>query len=355
MVLVIGIAAFLAPAAAGGEDPEFYVNTYRSIGTLSGNGLRGAAMGGAGAGLADGVDSLTGNPAGLGAFTGYGVNMSLGQDLLDDGRDNVGDTTFKLGGVMSLEKYRPTGGSNQALGAMMQTKSYSGAFNSKKMKREQTGLTLGYGLLALPDLVAGVSAGVWDGDWNAYTSDGTNTKQDFIKRSFTGGEFKVGGIMRLDEGLGAGLTFGYSTGAFREKADYAALGDKGNLQRWNARAGVAYQLCDETLLAADVWYDRMKTRVKGVFEEKNSAWGIGAGVEQRLLDDLLALRGGLYYDRTSFKTGGTQPFDFNSFGKGRFGFTAGAAVRIYSLDIGYSLDVNTGGNVKNHFDISAEW
>jgi hypothetical protein len=282
--------------------------------------------------------------------------MSLGHDLLDDGRDNVGDTTFKLGGVMSLEKYRPTGGSNQALGAMAQTKSYSGAFNSK-MKREQTGLTLGYGLHALPDLVAGVSAGVWDGDWNAYTRDGaTNAKQDIIKRSFTGGEFKVGGIMRLDEGLSAGLTLGYSTGSFREKADYAALGDKGNLHRWSARAGVAYQMCDETLLAADVWHDRMKTRVKGVFEEKNSAWGIGAGVEQRLLDDLLALRGGLYYDRTSFKADGAQqPFGINSFGKGRFGFTAGAAVRIYSLDIGYSLDVNSGGNVKNYLDISAEW
>ncbi|MDR0362238.1 MAG: hypothetical protein LBJ46_06075 [Planctomycetota bacterium] len=353
-LVVAGAAAFAAGAARAGQDPEFYVNTYRSIGTLSGTGARGTAMGGTGAGLADGVNALAGNPAGLGAFTGYGVDMSLGYGLLDDGRDNVSDAAFKLGGAMSIERYRPTGGGNQALGALVQTRSYSGAYDAK-MKREQTGLTLGYGLHVLPDLVAGVSSGVYDGDWTAHELDAAGVKTDLIKRSFTGGEFKVGGIMRVDDGLTVGAVFGYSTGSYREKADYATLGDKGSLRRWNVRAGAAYRMCDETLLTADVWYDRMKTRVKGVFDEGNVAWGAGAGVEQRLLDDALALRGGVYYDRTSYRASGTRPFDFGSFGKGRFGFTAGAAVRIYSFDLGYSLDVDTGGNVENHFDISAEW
>ncbi len=66
-VLVLLLAA-TATARAG--DGEFYVNTYRSIGTVSPMSGRSRSMGRSGRGLADGVASLGVNPAALGAFTG---------------------------------------------------------------------------------------------------------------------------------------------------------------------------------------------------------------------------------------------------------------------------------------------
>ena len=121
--------------------------------------------------------------------------------------------------------------------------------------------------------------------------------------------------------------------------------------------GVAHQYTEETLLVGDIWYDRTKSDVPGVLRESNKAWGLSLGIEQRVIPDLMALRGGIYYDRTSY-SGGNDTISFvngRSFSKGRVGFTAGVGVKLYNFDLGYSLDVNSGGDVKNLLDVSTEW
>lgn len=346
-------AAALAAGRSAAMDQEFYVNTYRGIGTVSARGQRSAGMGRTGAGLADGAASLGVNPAGLGAFTGYAVEGGLGVDWLDDGVDSTDQTAFQLGGAASLETWRPSGKPNQSVGALIRVESFSGA-GGVGMERKQTGLAAGYGIHLLEDLVAGVSVALFDGDWKA---PGNSVP---FERSFTGGEFKVGGIYRVSDQMTVGGAAGYSTGSFNEKALNVGLGraGSGDLNRWNLQAGVGYQLYDETLLAGDLWYDSLRTEASDWLDERNRAWGLSMGIEQQVLPDTLALRGGLYYDKTKYSSSGlvnlfgAAPGDFS---KGRFGFTAGAAVKLYGFDIGYSLDVNTRGDVKNLLDVSAEW
>ena len=363
----LGLAAALCLALldpAMGMDKEFYVNTYRSIGVSPVQGQRAAAMGRTGAGIADGVASINNNPAGLGAFTGYGMDVGLGYDWLDDGITSTDQVSFRLGGAVSLEKWRPSGASNQTVGAQLYTQSYSGA-GGVSMERAQAGFALGYGIHLMQDLVAGASAALYDGDWSA---QGSPTPFD---RGFTGGEFKVGGLYRFSDEFTGGIVGGYSVGSYNDKGAYAQNNGSGNLNRWNLKAGVGYQFCDTTLLAGDIWYDNMSTKVGGkgghgsiqgvpAIEERNRAWGVSAGVEQQVLPDVLALRGGMYYDRTSYSSAGSAGramfLDGTSdFGKSRFGFTAGAAVKLFSFDIGYSLDVNTKGDINNLFDLSTEW
>lgn len=353
-------AAILPLASARGMDREFYVNTYRSIGVSPVQGKRSASMGKTGAGIADGVASININPAGLGAFTGYGVDAGIGYDWLDDGVDSANQTSFRLGGAVSIEAWRPSGRSNQTLGAMLYTQKFKDA-GEVDMGRDQKGFTLGYGLHLAENLVAGASASLYDGDWSA-----KRTPAPF-DRGFTGGEFKVGAIYRFSDKMTGGGVLGYSTGSYNEKGQYAFGNGSGSLNRWNVKTGVGYQIYDETLLAGDLWYDNMHTQVGNnnsgnvsPLEERNRAWGLSLGIEQQVIPDLLALRGGTYYDRTSYSASGPAtsllfPRESTDFGKSRFGFTAGAAVKVFSFDIGYSLDINTKGDIKNLFDVSAEW
>lgn len=348
--LALVLAALLPGGTANGLDKEFYVNTYRSIGTVNARGQRSAAMGRTGAGLADGAASLAINPAGLGAFTGYAIEGGVGVDWLDDGSDSTDQNTFRLGGAASLERWRPHGGPNQTVGAMVYHEKYNGATGSD-MGRKQTSFTGGYGIHLMDDIVAGVSASLFDGDWDA-----SYTNVPF-QRSFTGGEFKVGAIYRASDQLTFGGVLGYSVGSYNEKGPNAPASSSGNLNRWDIQAGVGYQLCDETLLAGDLWYDNMRTKIDPWLHERNRAWGLSLGIEQQVLPETLALRGGLYYDHTSYSSHGlVTMFDQGrDFSKSRFGFTAGAAVNLYGVNLGYSLDINTKGDVKNLFDISAEW
>ncbi|MCC8180924.1 MAG: hypothetical protein LIP23_08460 [Planctomycetes bacterium] len=356
LIMLFAIAA-IAPycsaiAADTGADQEFYVNTYRSIGTVKGNSSRSRAMGGAGRGLADGVASVGVNPAALGAFTDRGYEIGVGYDWLDDGASDANQYSFRLGGAISLESIRPTGGCNQALGGLLQTESFSGA-GDIGMKKSQTSITAAYGLHVLPDLLAGASVSLIDGSWKSRLQTGSTVNLD---RDFLGGEFKVGGLYRITDITTIGGTLAYGTASNKERAAYAAGAKSGSLDRWSVGFGVAHQIREPTLVLADVWYDHLKTDVPGIVEERNKSWGISAGVEQEVLEDLLALRGGLYYAKNSYKsTGSVNLIEGGDFSKGRFGITAGAGLRLYSFELGYSLDINSGGDVSNLLDFSADW
>lgn len=349
--LAVSVVAlsFAASMAAAGQDPEFYVRTMRTVGTNRADGVRTAAMGGASTGIADGVASITENPGGLGAFTGKGVDVGLGFDWLDDGNDNADQTTFRLGGAMSLGEYLPAGAKNQAVGGYIGTQRYSGAAGVG-MGRDETDFVLGYGVHLMDDLIGGVAVGLYDGSWSAGQAAVP------FDRSYTGGEIRVGGIYRVEENLTVGAVAGYSIGSYRDRAAYAANADGNSLERWDLRVGAAYQMSDYTLLAGDLWYDHMKTDQKTIVAEKNNSWGLSVGVEQQVLPDILALRGGLYYERNSYSSDGSVRFvDGGSYSKGRFGFTAGAGLKFRCFDIGYALDVNSGGDIKNTLDLGAEW
>lgn len=359
----LGAAAFLALAlaafASGADqaiDAEFYVNTYRSIGTTSVSGLRSMAMGGAGLGMADGVASIAANPAALGAFCGYGVETGLGFDWLDDGASDTDQVTFRLGGAVSLSHWKPYA-PNQAVGMQINTRSYSGAAGVG-MKREQTAAVLAYGFQLSDDLLAGVSAGLYGGKWKSSPgrdADGVPTSI-YLDRAFTGGDFRLGGLYRFSDETTIGATAGYSIASYRDKQTFLPRSRNGNLHRWSLGVGAAHQLREDTLLLGDLWYDNIRTDVPGVMNERNRAWGVSAGVEQALLPEVLALRGGLYFGRTSFSTtGDAAMIPGGSYSKSRFGVTAGLGVRLYSFDIGYALDVNSGGDVKNLLDVAAEW
>ncbi len=344
-------ALVLLTSIASGMDKEFYVSTYRQIGKTASMGQRAAAMGHTGAGIADGAASLAINPAGLGAFVGYAVEGGVGFNWLDDGVDDVTQGTFRVGGALSLESWKPSGRCNQAVGAQVDYSKFSGATDAS-IKHENTGLTLGYGVHVMPDLVVGASAALYDTKFEAGAGN-----LPFDRKS-TGGEFKVGGIYRLSDQMTAGGVFGFSTGSYNEKAAYAVGSGSGDLTRWNIQAGLGYQICDETLLAGDFWYDNLRTELKNnILDERNKAWGLSLGIEQQVLPDTMVLRGGLYYDHTSYNANGIVSMftDGNNFSKGRVGFTAGAAIKLYSFDLGYSLDVSTKGDIKNLLDISAEW
>ncbi|MCD7895697.1 MAG: hypothetical protein LUG50_03360 [Planctomycetaceae bacterium] len=164
--LAFAIAITFAWSTAQAEDGEFYVNTYRSLGTVSPQGVRSAAMGRAGRGLADGVYSLGVNPAALGAQQGAAIDVALGFDWLDDGYDNADQVTFKLGGAVSLDRWSRLAGPNQAVGALLHTQNYSGASNNS-MKRNQTGVLMAYGLHFMENLLGGVSVALYDGDWKS--------------------------------------------------------------------------------------------------------------------------------------------------------------------------------------------
>ena len=359
--VLLALTLLLAlPARA--EEGEFYVNTYRGIGSVSPRGARSNAMGRSGRGLADGVASLGVNPAALGAFTGTAYDVNLGYDWLDDGYDDTDQITFKLGGAVNLDRWQSTSGPNQAIGGFLHTQNYSGAANVS-MKREQTSVLMGYGLHLMDDLLGGVSVALFDGKWTSSQrmvddgAGGTVADPSYLDRSFIGGDFKLGGIYRVSDVTTLGGTLGYATGSFKEKAEYGRAAGSGSLDRYSIGAGVAHQYCDDTLVLGDLWYERTKTDVPGVLHESNKAWGLSVGVEQQVIPDMMALRGGLYYDRTSYSGGkGTVSFvNGNSFSKGRFGVTAGVGIKLYQFDLGYSLDVNSGGDVKNLLDFSAEW
>ena len=356
--LCLGLCLVTAQPALAEDSGEFYVNTYRSIGSVSPRSMRSTAMGRAGRGLADGVNSLGVNPAGLGAFTGSGFDVSLGYDWLDDGYDDTDQVIFKLGGAVSLEKWKPSGGPNQSIGGLLHTQNYSGAANMG-MKREQTGVLMGYGLHLMDDVLAGVSVALFDGEWRSDRrfDDAGNLDPVYLDRSFLGGDFKLGAIYRFSDETTLGGTLGYATGSFKEKAAYATGAGSGSLDRYSIGVGVAHQYADATMILGDIWYDRMKTDVPGVLKENNKSWGLSVGVEQQVVCDVMALRGGLYYDRTSY-SGGGDTVSFTGGGgyfKGRFGVTAGVGIKLYQFDLGYSLDVNSGGDVKNLLDLSAEW
>lgn len=353
--LPLVLAAVAAPA---GEDAdEFYVNTLRSVGRVAPTGARSSAMGGSGRGLADGVASLGVNPAAMGAVRGSGFDASLGYDWLDDGRDDTGQTTFKVGGAVSLDRWRHDAGPNQAIGGLLHTMRYSGA-GVNGMKRDQTGVLAAYGIHLLDDLLAGVSVAVYNGKWDSMAGlvdAGGNAVPD-LDRKFIGGDFRVGGLYRLSGQTTLGGTVEYSTGSWKERGVYAGDAGSGDLSRYGLGVGVAHQYCDETLILGDIWFDRMKADVPGVIKEDVKSWGLSTGVEQEVIPEMMALRGGLYYDRVSYSgRGSARMVSGNSFSKGRFGITAGVGLRLYGWDFGYALDVNSGGDVRNTLDVSAEW
>ena len=352
--LAAAMLTILAGGNAGAEDGEFYVNTYRSIGNINPHGIRSAAMGRAGRGLADGMNSLGVNPAALGAFQGTQFDASLGYDWLDDGYDDTGQVSFKIGGAVNLDRWQSMAGPNQAVGGLLYTQNFSGA-GLQDMKRDQTALLAGYGIHLMDDLLAGVSVSLFSGKWK--TSEQSDAATPYLDRKFIGGDFRVGGIYRVREETTIGGTLGYTTGSLKEKAAYASGAGSGSLDRYSIGVGVAHQYTDDTLLLGDLWYERLKSDVPGILRESNKAWGLSVGVEQRVIPDLLALRGGLYYDRTSYSGGGpiASIVGVPSYSKGRFGLTAGVGVKMYNFDVGYSLDVNSGGDVKNLLDVSAEW
>ncbi len=358
--LALALACALhAPAAA--EDGEFYVNTYRSIGNISPKGVRSSAMGGAGRGLADGVQSLGVNPGALGAFRGTQFDVALGYDMLDDGYDSADQTTFKLGGAANLDKWSQTSGPNQAIGALLQTRNYSGA-GPQSMKRDETAVLAGYGIHLMDDLLAGVSVAFFNGKWKSDEQEpdpATGIAAPNIDRKITGGDFRVGGIYRLREETTLGGTLGYMTGSLKEKAAYAAGAGagSGSMDRFSIGVGVAHQYAENTLVTGDLWWEKTSSDIPGILDETNKAWGLSVGVEQRVIPELLALRGGLYYDSNAYSGG--RPIQnvvgADSYSQGRFGITAGVGVKLYNFDIGYALDVNSGGDVKNVLDVSAEW
>ncbi len=340
-------------AAATTVDAEFYVNTYRSIGTIDTTGPRMAAMGGGGRGLADGAHSVGVNPAALGALTGTAAHGGIGFDWLDDGYDDANQTTFRLGGAANLDRFGNSVLGNQAIGGVVQTQKFTGAADMD-MKRQQTTVVAGYGLHLMDDLLAGVSVGLFDGKWQTkqQTDDAGANIGTPMDRDFIGGEFKAGGIYRVSSETTIGGTASYSTGNYKDKTSGSKTGD---LDRYQLGLGMAYQYCEPTLILGDIWYDYLKTDIPGLAKEKNEAWGLSVGIEQQVIEDTLALRGGLYYDNTDYSASGTVTSEKKSFSEGRFGFTAGFGVKVYSMDLGYSLDVNSSGNVKNFVDLSAEW
>lgn len=349
--------ALMLHLAAQAEEGEFYVNTYRNIGKVSPISSRSMAMGRAGRGLADGVDSLGVNPAALGAFQGTAADAALGFDWLDDGYDDTTQTTFKIGGAANLDRWSNRAGPNQAVGALLQTQSYSGAANNE-MKRDQTGVLMAYGLHLMDDLLAGVSVALYSGKMKSdllRDADG-NEYGINLDRKFIGGDFKVGGLYRLSDDTTFGGIFGYMTGSLKERAAYSNGAGSGSIDRWSIGMGVAHQYTDDTLILGDIWWERTTSDVPGILDEKNRSWGLSVGVEQAVIPDVMALRGGLYYDRASYDSSGSvSAIGGSSFSKGRFGITAGVGVKLYSFDIGYSLDVNSGGDVKNLLDVSTEW
>ena len=357
--IAAALATGLSPGSAGAEDGEFYVNTYRSVGKVAPVGLRAAAMGGAGRAMPDGMNSLGVNPAALGAFQGKEFDASLGYDWLDDGMDDTNQVSLKIGGAINLDRWQRTSGANQALGALLHTQNFSDAGRAG-MERDQTALLGGYGIHLMDNLLAGVSVALFDGKWNSTRQEAdpvTGVAPPNIERSFTGGDFRVGGIYRLRDETTVGGTLGYATGSLKEAAAYAAGAGSGSLNRFSLGIGVAHQYTEDTLLVGDLWYERLKSEVPGILNESNTAWGLAVGVEQRVIPDLLALRGGLYYDSTDYSGGGPiqNVVGVSSFSEGRYGITAGVGVRLYNFDIGYSLDINSGGDVKNLFDFAAEW
>lgn len=344
-------------AWAGAEDGEFYVNTYRSIGNVAPKSIRSVGMGGAGRGLADGVHSLGVNPAALGAFQGTQYDVALGYDWLDDGIDSTDQVSFKVGGAVNLDRWSREAGANQAIGALLHTQNFSGA-GQFSMERSQTAVLAGYGIHLMDDMLAGVSVALFDGKMESSSvvlPDGTLSSE--LKRKFTGGDFHVGGIYRVRDETTVGGTLGYTTGSLKEKGAYAAGGGSGSLDRFSLGIGVAHQYTDATLLLGDLWYEKMSSEIPGILNESNKAWGLSVGVEQKVIPDFLALRGGLYYDSTSYSGAGpvADIVGADSYSKGRFGITAGVGVKLYNFDLGYSLDINSGGDVKNLLDVSSAW
>lgn len=360
---ILALAALL-PTTARGENGEFYVNTYRSIGTISPIGVRETAMGGTGVGLADGVASLGQNPAALGAFKGSAIDAALGFDWLVDDKDNTTQITFKLGGAMNIDRWSNCTSNNQAIGGLIYTEGFSGAGHTD-MKRSQWGVLGGYGIHLLDNLLVGVSVAFFDGKWSATAWEAPpHITVPAIDRKFIGGEFKVGGLYRIQDETTVGATVGFSTGSFKDRAVYAESADSGTLQRYSLGVGIAHQLTDVTLLSGDIWYKRVQTNLPLInsqpsfLKEHDNSWGVAAGIEQQIICDVLALRGGMYYDHTSYGSEGTgnPPFVPNGrYSRGRVGFTAGLGVKLYDWDMGYAMDVNTRGDVKNMLDVTKVW
>ena len=360
--LAMGVAAFIAvppggaqeepPAGAGapvGGD-EYFLRTVERIGDTRLPSVRSRGMGGVWTALANDGASIHENPAALGAMSGSSFEALLGLQSVDNGEDSKTETVYRAGGAVALANGL---GAHQTVGLAFARRDLAEAYSTGGMK--QDAFTLAYGSNYGSDILWGVALSGYNGEHGYHFN---SDQRD--RTTWTGGELSGGILYRMGDDFTLGGTAGLGGGTVRsQRQDEAgeAARQSGDLQRYFLRAGMAWQLAPATLLAGDIGWSKnaLKFNKKGDAAARDMSvmsWDVGLGVEHALIYERLVARAGVNYHRASFKPGGdaAEQRIASKLTDDYFSFTAGLGARLGSaVDVGYTLDVRTNGDIGNYF------
>ena len=361
--LALAAGAMALSAAAGESAPvppemEVFVRTHGSLGESRVASTRSRGMGGAYAALVDGAGSVQENPAALGAFCGKSVGGGLAFESVEDANDTTKITTINIGGAFSLNPYLDADAPNQSVGVAYKTSSYDNLGGaSRSGKFDDSGITFAYGRTFGPNILAGASVSIVNDEyaWKAWKTMPYEAREYEV----TGGEFLLGGLYRASDVVTIGGVASYATGRARERVRYQQEDDfaleTGDFRRWRLRGGASWQAAEQTLVTGDLEYaaTQMEFDPGGsadVRRSKSKSAAIMAGVEQELLPESLVLRGGIYGKQEKFSAGDAS-YDKLSY----WGFNAGVGARVKSVDLNYTLDVRTTGDIGHFFGMQYDW
>ena len=352
-----GLAALALAALALGtalaQDPvgedEYYIRTIAKIGDTRLPSARSRAMGSAWAALSNDGASVQENPAAVGAMDGRGFEGMLGFNQVDNGDDRKSETLYRVGGALSVAG---ASGASQTVGMAFSRRSQDEAYTTGGL--EQNAFTVAYGSSCGPDLLWGLALSGYNGEHSYHW-----TTDDRDRTAWSGGELAAGVLYRMGDDFTLGATGGYGGGSARShRADSAGLRthQSGTLNRYFLRGGLAWQLAPATLLAGDLGWsqNRMRFKARSGLDARDtsvSEWDLGLGIEHALLPERLVARAGAGYHYTSYSPGGAAAGQRAPYGMNThcLSFTAGLGARLGpAMDLGYTLDLRTNGDVGNY-------
>lgn len=347
IAVVVAVLALYATFSYAASD-KYTIRFNRRLFEQSSMSTRARGLGHSYAALSNGAAGVLENPAGLGAMVTRETLMEMGFDTVDEGGDEAAVFEFHAGGAINLNAASPhfwprDNLGNHTVGAFLRYNSLEAERNDDE-EATFTGIVLAYGRSYRGGRhFGGISLSYNEG---GHENDGLTI--DEVNQRW---EFKVGGITRPYDHLALGATFSYGRGSISDESFITH--NNGEVRSWELRVGGAYQLTDETLLVADITRQSLDVDFStDTIYHEHKLWKLSGGLERVVIPSKLTLRGGLYLTHNNYDGKGlntdSQIDDY-------FGITGGGSYFIDKVELGWTLDLRTTGEVGNYFKVGLEW
>lgn len=348
---ILGAWGVLLPLVAwGGDGEQFWRRDDRISHESAVVSPRTRALGGSFAALSNGASGVYENPAGLGAQTQHEVFSDFTFDRLDDKGQRLGIMHIHVGGAVNLNALYPEDlprekVGNQSAGLVYRYSALDYRRRIGERGGDRQGVTLGWGrsfyngrffvggAVGVDRMDIRDDDGLFDHDWRRY-------------------ELKVGSIYRVSRTLAVGGTVTWGIG----KYDYDEMSSplqKGEMGYLDWRIGLGYQPSRRWLLASD-----LSRKTIELIDDSQDAhhdhaiWRLSGGVEHPLIQNVLVLRTGLYWEKDFFDSAGSWITDAQD---ASGGWTAGLSYYYKDWEFTYGVDLATTGDVANTLRLEYAW